>query len=338
VVYSLVAVVLLVAIAIGAKASHNNVELVANTQTSNDTPTVNQVVEANIVASLAETADMPVASNAANISQSLAIKQQMAKGDDATIVKPQLIDTASLPHGIASHTVVEGETLATIAEANGITLQTLQWANGLTGTDVKVGSTLVVPSVDGVVYTAQAGDTAEKLAEKYGSDAARIIALNDLELTGIKPGDKLIIPDGNLPETERPGYTAPASMTNIVSVQSAASPMYNVSAGNKYAYGYCTWYAYERRVQLGRPVGSYWGNASSWYYSAMAAGYGVGREPAVGAIMQTGGGYGHVAIVESINWAAGTMTYSDMNGVAGWNRVGYKTISLATARNYNYIY
>ena len=65
-----------------------------------------------------------------------------------------------------------------------------------------------------------------------------------------------------------------------------------------------------------------------------------GEEP--GKRVQTGqgyggyGGYGHAGIVESVNPADGTMVISDMNGIAGFNRVGYDTVPINTSWNYIY--
>ncbi len=42
----------------------------------------------------------------------------------------------------------------------------------------------------------------------------------------------------------------------------------------------CTWYVYERRLQLGRPISSFWGNANTWATSARAAGFVVNNTPA----------------------------------------------------------
>ena len=73
--------------------------------------------------------------------------------------------------------------------------------------------------------------------------------------------------------------------------------------------------------------------------SAAAAGYTVSRTPVDGAEVQTTGGsyYGHVGVVTGVN-ADGSVTISDMNGIAGWGRVGSKTISAEEASRYNYIY
>jgi LysM repeat protein len=53
------------------------------------------------------------------------------------------------------------------------------------------------------------GDTVDSIATKYKADPARITAFNNLELAGVAKDQKIIIPDGDLPETERPGYVAP---------------------------------------------------------------------------------------------------------------------------------
>ena len=114
------------------------------------------------------------------------------------------------------------------------------------------------------------------------------------------------------------------------------SSNYNVKAGNAYAWGNCTWYAYNRRPD----IGSFWGNASTWAVSARAAGYKVDQNPSVGAIAQWNAyansyiwGYGHVAIVESVN-SDGTITVSDMNYAGKLNVVTTRTVPASSVSNY----
>ena len=97
---------------------------------------------------------------------------------------------------------------------------------------------------------------------------------------------------------------------------------------NGYDYGYCTWY-----VATQIPVPANWGNASSWAYYARMSGWNVSQAPTVGAIAQKGGGEGHVAIVIAVN-PDGSVVIRDMNGFAGWGRVGTGTVSTGFFQNY----
>jgi surface antigen len=196
---------------------------------------------------------------------------------------------------------------------------------------------------DGIAYTVKAGDTIQSIADKYKSNASLITTYNDLEISGVSAGAKIIIPGGDLPTTERPGYTAPitriASTSGSSSSGSAFSGFRSGSVGNKYAYGNCTWWAYERRAQMGRPVGSFWGNGGSWAFSGRAAGFLVNNVPAAGAVLVEAGSPGHVGIVESVN-GDGSIVISEMNNAAygGFNIVNNRTISAGQAAAYQYVH
>ncbi|MBT1175629.1 CHAP domain-containing protein [Bifidobacterium sp. LC6] len=92
------------------------------------------------------------------------------------------------------------------------------------------------------------------------------------------------------------------------------------TSGNLYPWGQCTWYAAKRRIELGLPVGSNFGNAMSWTSMAQSYGYWVDSTPRhVGDIVvfqpgQEGADatYGHVGIVEKIN-ADGSIEISESN-------------------------
>ena len=101
--------------------------------------------------------------------------------------------------------------------------------------------------------------------------------------------------------------------------------------------GQCVDYALYKRPDLKELYGWSLGNANTWASAAAAAGFVVNHTPAPGAVFQRGGGLGHVGIVQKVN-ADGSVVISDMNGVAGWGRVGTTTWTAAQAAGYNYIH
>jgi surface antigen len=308
------------------------------------TPSVDQLVATNVAAGIAERANLPIASNVANLSVSLSAESELAaQSDNNVISKPQIIQPTAGSREVKQYTAKAGDTVQSLSQQFGISIDTIKWANNLTSDAVDNGKQLLIPPVDGVVYTVKSGDTIDSIAQKYNADKNRIISFNDLELSGLTPGKSIILPGGVLPDNERPGYVNPRNAASQGSYLGGYSTINaqiaSASAGNRYAFGNCTWYAYERRMQLGRPVGSFWGNAATWAMYARAAGYLVDGNPEVGAVMQNGGGYGHVAIVESVN-PGESITLSEMNYAGNFNRVTSRTVSWgqATSGTYSYIH
>lgn len=296
------------------------------------TASVDELTAANAVTNLAETAELPSAGDLRESETSLTIKKNLSQNDAEVITKPDIVkpDT-SAARGISSYVTKEGDTMESIAKKFKISSQTLRWANNTTSDAVEPNKTLVVPLVDGVVYTIKDGDTAQSLAEKYKTSAERVVLYNDID-DGAKLsiGSRIVLPGGELPENERPGYVASRSR----STTSGSRNWLTASVGNRYAAGNCTWYAYERRMQLGRPIGSFWGNANTWATSARAAGFVVNNTPAPGAIFQTTAGYyGHVGIVERVE--NGVVYVSDMN-YAGYGIITHRTLN--GAGGYLYIH
>ena len=307
-------------------------------------PSVDQLAVAGLAATTADVASLAVANDVSSASITLNIKSELAQQDEAVITKPQTFEPVS-SSAIITYRVVAGDTVPSIATRYGVSAETVRWANNLTSDALAPGSDMLVPTVDGVVYATKDGDTMDAIAGKYQSDKARIVSKNDLELaTGLTPGQLILLPGGVLPVNERPGYVSPrtrtATSTAISTAAVRSNPIYGVQAGNRYSYGNCTWYAYNRRMQIGRPVGSMWGNASSWAYAAAAAGYTVTRgNPGVGDVMQSGGGAGHVAVVENL-YPDGSIRVSEMNyytNGGGWNIVSYRTVDEGSTESYNFI-
>lgn len=299
-------------------------------------PSVDQVVATDIAADLASRANLPIADNVANMSISLAAKSDLAQTDSSAITKPQIIQPNSTRTDIVNYVSVQGDTVPSIAAKFGITADTVRNANNLGNTDaVEPGRTLAILPSNGLLHTVAAGDTVQSIASKYSTSADRIISVNNLELSSITAGQRLIIPDGI-----KPAAPAPVVRTAVGAVGGSSFGNVFASAGNRYAPGNCTWYAYERRMQLGRPVGSFWGNANTWASSARAAGYLVDHNPESGAVLVDMAGYfGHVAVVERV-MANGDIVISEMNNLAygGFNRVNDRTISAGQAAAYQYIH
>ncbi|MCL2037840.1 LysM peptidoglycan-binding domain-containing protein [Candidatus Saccharibacteria bacterium] len=304
---------------------------------------------ANLAASVAAETNLSASDSVANKSVSLSASVAMEQPDATSASKPQIADPTAAPEPIIAYVAQEGDTASAIAAKFGVSDQTVRWANNLSGDAVAAGSTLTVPVIDGVVYEVKDGDNLSAIAAKYQSDVDSAVAINNLDGVSAAAGTKILLPDGVLPDTERPGYRAPVVARTTYSTGSTGRSNSGPSGtwprpGNNsgtYSYGYCTWYAYNRRLDLGLPVDNMWGNASTW---ASRAANGQGREgrryvvnntPSVGAIMQTAGGWGgagHVAIVEAI-YPDGSILISEAN-FAGWNRVTSRTISNPSAYNY----
>ncbi|MDT3958368.1 CHAP domain-containing protein [Staphylococcus kloosii] len=116
-------------------------------------------------------------------------------------------------------------------------------------------------------------------------------------------------------------------------------PSYNAQStnfaghNNYYDWGQCTYYAFNRRQQLGKSISTLWGNANNWASAAQSQGFTVNNQPAVGAVFQTTAGpFGHVGIVEKAN-QDGSIVVSEMNW-QGLGQKSYRTITNASAYQY----
>lgn len=298
---------------------------------------VDQIAAATVASTVAQTTDMSVQDNVQNLAVSLNAKTELAQTDSNVLTKPQIIEQNSGRKGITTYKTPTNETVPALAARFGVSEDSIRWANKLTSDSIEAGKQLLIPGTTGVVYTVKNGDTPTSLADKYKADSDRIITYNDLEITGLRPGAQIVIPGGILPDPERPGYVAQSSRYNTGITISSVSP--TVFGGNGYAFGYCTFYAFNRRAELGKPIGSNWGNAVTWASYARAAGFRVDKQPAAGAVFQNGGGWGglgHVGVVERVE-ADGSVYVSEMN-YAGWNVKSYRTIPASQVSSYNYIH
>lgn len=218
------------------------------------------------------------------------------------------------------------------------------------------------------IYIVKPGDSLYKIALEHNLSLEELYALNPGVEPLIFPGDEIVVSETAFEQFNNTntfvnyetnyipvGYnnvSTDTSNTTYDNYDSESTDTYSVSnaydglrsvsnSGNLYTTGQCTYYAFDRRAELGKPIGSLWGNASNWAYSANQAGFNVNHTPEVGAVFQSGpgqngaGAYGHVGVVESIN-SNGSVTVSEMNWNGGVNVKSYRTIS--NPNSYNYIH
>ena len=336
--------------------------------------TADQVSESYTVANISNTIALPSASS---ISENYVTVSSLYETTGTTTTtystlpeKQTIIDTSDQARGIIEYTIEEGDSVESIANKYGISKDQLRWSNGLKDESITVGNTIKVPTVAGIVYKVKEGDTIDSLAEKYQSDKDLIIAYNDLENSSPSTDSTIILPNGVLPEKERPEYVPPKPVVvatpttgggrtysyatdsgqrhGMVEVGSYGywSSVYNSTRWqhNPGAFGNCTWFAwYWRRNNMGEdywlPTGTL-GNARAWV-STLGGRYYTGRTPAYGAVIQsTNGYYGHVGVVvgvvEGEYITIQEMNYAGPNGK--FNHVYQSTINWGDALGYNYIY
>jgi len=275
---------------------------------SEATKPVDGVTAYDIAANVARMTSLPESNAINNQAQSARVAVAVGASETNVVAKPQIVATAlKSREDIKIYIVQAGDTVTSIAQKFGVTTDSIKWSNGLTSDTVSADTRLTIPPVPGIVYTVKTGDTVQSLATKYKASADQIVAYNDAEISGLKVGEQIIIPNGQIQAVSR-------------SVWGGGSFSFTAVYGsNGYDYGYCTYYAAARS---GAP--SNWGNANTWAFYAALSGWTVSSRPRVGAIAQTSRGYlGHVAIVEAVSPDGSQIKYSDMNGIAGWGRVGY---------------
>jgi surface antigen len=291
---------------------------------------LDQLSSADIAVHVARMAHLPESNSVTEHADTVNAQISITAADDKVVAKPQVVNTAlKSKKDIQTYVVQSGDSVSSIAAKFGITSDSIRWSNGLVGDVVSAGKQLTIPPISGIVYEVKSGDTPEKLAARFNADKEQIIVFNDAEVGGLKLGEKIVIPDGIQPVNRT------FNAYNSGFAWGGYSPIWG---GNGYDYGYCTWWVATRRQQVGKPVPSNLGNASTWKINSQRAGMPGGYAPQQYAVWwpTPRDYYGHVGFVEAVD-ADGTVHISEMNTI-GWGRVSYKTIPASEAGNYYYIY
>lgn len=308
-----------------AASSSNAKPLLNQTDNTQAAAPLDTLSSADIAANIARATSIPEAVAVSNQADSVGAQVLSASVDQSVVSKPQLVAGGSKSRSdIVSYTVVAGDTVSSLATKFGVTSETIKWSNGLTGDAVAAGKVLQIPPRNGIVYKVASGDTVDSIASKYKADKAQLVAFNDLETTNVQVGDVILIPDGKQPVLKAATTSSSSSFTIY-----GFSPQYG---NNGYVYGYCTYYVASRIS-----VPKNWGNANTWDNYAQVSGWTVSSVPRVGAILQTDTGWaGHVGIVDAVSDDGSMILATDMNGWAGFGRVGSKWVPASTYPHYIY--
>lgn len=245
-------------------------------------------------------------------------------------------DETQSTHGIQKHVVGNDQDIETIAKAYGISSDTIRQTNDIGEDEEPSGGTVLeILPIDGYRYTAREGDSVDSVSVKFNAASDEILFANGHRAVDIQPGQILIIQNVKPTEVDAPDTVAnsqesKARESNTTREQHAPAPAARQAAydGNRYDYGHCTWHVYNLRAQAGRPIPSYWGNATSWGYNAGRDGFTVNDTPKVGAIAWQRGYYGHVAYVTAVE--NGRVHVKEMFGFGG-NGIPVENIYSASA-------
>jgi len=250
---------------------------------------------------------------------------------NTVLANPSVLGASSqsrMRGGIVKYIVESGDTISSIALKFGLRTETLLWANNKNKDSViRPGDKLIIPQVDGVIYTVARGDNLGKILSKFTDvNKNKVLTFNKLgDGSKLKVGQIITLPEAKPKPTPtqivRRSYT-PRTVSYVIS--------HSGGSGHRFPYGYCTWYVASRRYV---PWG---GNAGTWLYNARRYGFSTGSTPRVGAIMVTRESWwGHVAYVEKVS--GNYVTVSEMNRV-GWGRISRRTISGYSRFILGYIY
>jgi murein DD-endopeptidase MepM/ murein hydrolase activator NlpD len=160
--------------------------------------------------------------------------------EDGTLLKPVVVDTTVVDgrNQLRTYTVRSGDTLTGIARRMGVSMMTLWWANKLPAKDqLKIGQTLVIPPVDGLVVTVGPTDTLASVASAHGLDPKEIVATNQLTDTTLVIGQVLILPGarGAPIPTPKPVAVTFSGASGTSSGGAAVAPLSNYGGG-KFAW------------------------------------------------------------------------------------------------------
>lgn len=166
-------------------------------------------VVSGLTSRVAEVSSVKVLGENYNVSANVDTLQQ-GVGIETTPTKSPLLNFK-----ISNYTVKDGDSLQSIADQFSVSKETVQWANSSKinyfDEKVKVGDSLMIPEITGVLYEVRDGDTIDSVVSKTSGNRFEVIEINQLqgpEFT-LAVGSKVLIPNGKLPPPPPPAPKIP---------------------------------------------------------------------------------------------------------------------------------
>ena len=218
---------------------------------------------------------------------------------------------------IGEYVLSASDTLWSIANFYGLSAEAVAFANGISDPyHLQVGRQIMIPPLEGALYTVEPGDTVEAVAARFKVDPATINEYNRLyfEPEHFAPGQLIFVQNAVLPTLPLPP-DEPAQQSNSV-IARAAAPSTSVKSGGGYlawpVAGYISQYMWAGHtgVDIAAPYGSGlaasvsgtitqngWvavgglrtcvksGNLEECYYHMSAAYYAVGTQVSAGQVI-----------------------------------------------------
>lgn len=277
-----------------------------------------EIAAADIAAGAAELSGLIVADEAIEYADAVAGTSAVAGISDKQSIKPNIVKTdIKTRQDIVQYTVKSGQSLSDIANQFNVTTDTIKWANDLTSENINAGKKLTILPISGVLHTVDQSDTFQSLAKKYKANAQQIMAFNDLEISGLKEGMKIVVPEGTKPTpVVRRSFLSSYRFFNVNSTYLGRYTKFGLRSG------WCTDWSYHRSAQLGNALPRNLGNAHQWndrLSQSRVHPVRSGGQPIVGAVAQRNN---HVVVVEEVSADRTMIKYSDMNGLEGWGNAG----------------
>jgi len=136
-----------------------------------------------------------------------------------TPTNPPSVAVNEVPGAVIEHTIIKGDSFATLGTKYGVSVKAIQEANpNLVPTKLKIGDKVKIPpkatattktaapATGGDLYSVKSGDSLSKIAKDHHTTVAELQKLNNLATTQIKVGQKLKVPPGAAAST---GTTPP---------------------------------------------------------------------------------------------------------------------------------